>query len=499
MIPFCRLLPVAALLFSVPFCSLEAQEIEQVTFYRDAAVVTWRADAAEGRQALARTLFPVEGRQAHVMPSRAEAPLGPVVLRQMDWSAEAPNRRQAAVDRADGLRLDAALKQAQLEIIEEDLAVLRANRGIGGTTESLLAEDLEEMADWMHDAFREVLYRRAELREELAVLKQAHGEAMVNMESQAPKAAFEWGVHMAGNAGGTIRTQVVETQGAGWDPVDQLALNQDGTPSTWFQRIRYRLSVPHSGQASVVFVDEWWSDYLANSAAYPGLAVSRVGGKTKVKSGDKSPREDRGISIHAGRRSRYTLDAPIDVGLQSGGTVTVGMWDVDLTRNATSEPRSAEVVDAWHTMSSAGKAIVHADQVQVVLDGAPIGPRRVVHEGDSVLVITGTDEDWTVSRSEEAALCTRSDLGNRIRHHRAYAIQVTNGSDREGRVHIVESLPRSRQLEIELNPDNLDGGSVNAVLETLHWTVQLKSGESRTLRFSYDVEHERDVRVSGYH
>ncbi len=101
MIPFCRLLPVAALLFSVPFCSLEAQEIEQVTFYRDAAVVTWRADAAEGRQALARTLFPVEGRQAHVMPSRAEAPLGPVVLRQMDWSAEAPNRRQAAVDQMD--------------------------------------------------------------------------------------------------------------------------------------------------------------------------------------------------------------------------------------------------------------------------------------------------------------------------------------------------------------------------------------------------------------
>ena len=496
MTSICRLFSFSALVVT-PFCLLQAQVVEHVTMYRDAAVVTWKVENPQGSQVLARTLNPVGTREAHVMPSRADAPLGVTLLREMEWSAEDPIIRQAAADRADGLRLDAALKQVQLDLIEEDLAVLRANRGVGGTAESLLAEDLEEMADWMHDAFREALYRRAELHEELAVLDQAHIEALGDWEALAPVTAYEWTLQIPEGTVGAIRTQVVETQGAGWDPVDQLALNQDGTPSTWFQRIRYRLSVPHLGQAPMVFVDEWWSDHLANSTSFPGITVPLTGVKTKAKASEKSPRE-AGASIRTGQRSRYASNTPVNVGFQSGGTVTVGTWEVSFTRNAISQPRVAEVVDAWYSMSSVGKSIVHANQVQVVLDGTPLGPRSVVHEGDSLMVITGAAEDWTVSRTENVALCTRSNLGNRIRHHRAYSILVTNGSDRDGRVDIVEPLPRSRQLEIELNPDNLDGGSVNAVSETLHWSVELKSGESRTLSFSFDVEHDVDVRVSGY-
>ena len=497
MTSICRLLSLIALLAPL-FSLLQAQVVEHVTMYRDAAVVTWKVEDPKGSQVLARTLYPVEGRESHVMPSRADASLGAALVREMEWSAEDPSLRQAAADRADALRLDAALKQVQLDLIEEDLAVLRANRGVGGTAESLLAEDLEDMADWMHDAFRAALYRRAELREELAVLNQAHIDALVDCEALAPVTAYEWTVQTPEGTVGAIRTQVVETQGAGWDPADQLALNQNGTPSIWFQRICYRLSVPHVGQASVVFVDEWWSDHLANSASFSGITVPLTGVKTKSKGSEKSLL-DVGASVRAGQRSRYAPKTPVKVGLHSGGTVTVGTWEAGFTRNSTSEPKVAEVVDAWYSMSSVGKSIVHANQVQVVLDGTSLGPRSVVREGESLVVITGADEDWSVSRTENAALCTRSNLGNRIRHHRAYSIQVTNGSDRDGRIHIVESLPRSRQLEIELNPDNLDGGSINAVSETLHWSVELKSGESRTLSFSFDVEHDIDVRVSGYH
>ena len=112
--------------------------------------------------------------------------------------------------------------------------------------------------------------------------------------------------------------------------------------------------------------------------------------------------------------------------------------------------------------------------------------------------MTGVDETWTVSRAEEASLCSRSNLGSRIRHQRAFSIRVTNGSSVAGSVRVVEPLPRSRELEIELNPEELDGGVVDAVNEAVVWELQLKPGESRTLRFAYAVEHDRDVRVSGF-
>ena len=162
------LLLVSILFLEAMNCALPAQEVEHVVLYRDAAVVTWRAEAKAGEQVLARSFSPIEESFVTVMPDEAGAPLGTAQERESEWPMASGAGAIAARDRVDGLRLDVALKQAQLDLIEEDLAMLRANRPVGGTSESLLVEDLEDMAEWMHGAFREALYRRVELREELA-------------------------------------------------------------------------------------------------------------------------------------------------------------------------------------------------------------------------------------------------------------------------------------------------------------------------------------------
>ena len=94
----------------------------------------------------------------------------------------------------EGRRIDHALKVAQLELVEEDLALLRANRKVGGTAESLLVEDLEEMADWMHEALRDLLFRRVELKAEIE-----KGSAELDALEQAsrdlaPRKGFNWWV-----------------------------------------------------------------------------------------------------------------------------------------------------------------------------------------------------------------------------------------------------------------------------------------------------------------
>ena len=45
---------------------------------------------------------------------------------------------------------------------------------------------------------------------------------------------------------------------------------------------------------------------------------------------------------------------------------------------------------------------------------------------------------------------------------------------------------------------NLEKLLADAVNEAVVWELQLKPGESRTLRFAYVVEHDRDARVSGF-
>ena len=479
--------------------SIHAQTLEEVTLYRDAAVVTWTAELTAGDCALARSLSPLSMDRVTVYPANADQALGAMSNVEFPWSNPDGDGLQRAEERLEVLRLDVALKEAQLALVEEDLAVLRANRSIGGTSESLLVEDLEEMADWMHDAFREMLYRRVELREELAALERERNETEAAIREAAPMTAFAWSVRMPQGQGGRVRTQVVETSGTGWDPADILELSADGRSSVLHQRIRYRLSLPAIGKAEVVFVDEWWSDAQEGrpvedlSAGYemPKGKVKRHGGGSGYS----------GIERDAvrGSRARFRANQPLAMGPTSGGVISVGQWTADFVGMAHSVPHRAEVVEWQHAASASGQSWVQSDRIQVVSGGLPVGDCRTDLDGDSLRVMTGVDERWSISRSEEAALCSRSSLGGRVQHHRAYAIRITNGSAVDGQVRIVEPLPRSRELEIELNPDNLDGGVIDSVNETVFWMVTLTAGESRTLRFSYDVEHDRDQRIPGFH
>ena len=479
--------------------SIHAQTVERVTLYRDAAVVTWAAELTAGDCALARSLSPLSMGRITVYPASPNKGLGAMSNVEFRWSSPDGDALQRAEDRLEVLRLDVALKEAQLALVEEDLAVLRANRSIGGTAESLLVEDLEEMVDWMHDAFREMLYRRVELREELAALERERNETEDAIRDAAPLTAFSWSVRMPEGQGGRVRTQVVETSGAGWDPADILELSADGRSSVLHQRIRYRLSLPAGGAAEVVFVDEWWGDVAAGSPV-EDLSAGYEMPKGKVKrNGGGSAYSGSEQDAVRGSRTRFRANQPLAMGPTSAGVTSVGQWTADFVGMAHSAPHRAEVVEWQHAASASGQSWVQSDRIQVVNGGLPVGDCRTDLDGDSLRVMTGVDERWSISRSEEAALCSRSSLGGRVQHHRAYAIRITNGSAVDGQVRIVEPLPRSRELEIELNPDNLDGGVIDSVNETVFWVVTLKAGESRTLRFSYDVEHDRDLRVPGFH
>ena len=498
-------MPRHSLFFLVSFlflealnCAVQGQKVERVVLYRDAAVVTWRTKAESGERVLARSFSPFDPSRVTVMPEEAGAPLGRAQERESEWPMASGAGANAARDRVDGLRLDVALKQAQLDIIEEDLAMLRANRPVGGTSESLLVEDLEEMAEWMHDAFREALYRRVELREELAALEEEHRAALASLGETQPRTAFDWMVEVPEGVGGDILTQVVETNAVGWSPADIVDLASEGSPSTWHRRIEYRLSLPHTGKADLLFVDEWWAPNGSADRTLPNAVASydQPRGKSK-RIGSGASNAGSGGGTEQGR-SRCRPEGPLNVGADAGGTVKVGEWTAAFRRQAVTQPQMAEVVDVWHSVSSSGRSVVRAEGVDVRLDGSPLGPRNVVHEADSLIIMTGVDEAWRVSRAEEASLCSRSNLGSRIRHQRAFSIRVTNGSSVAGSVRVVEPLPRSRELEIELNPEELDGGVVDAVNEAVVWELQLKPGESRTLRFAYAVEHDRDVRVSGF-
>ena len=158
-------------------------------------------------------------------------------------------------------------------------------------------------------------------------------------------------------------------------------------------------------------------------------------------------------------------------------------------------PKQSPVVNMRLSVPLPELPVAQMEKALLMIDGRPAGKVWVSQRGDSLVVDAGGVRDWTVERSRESALCSKSNLGNRVKHHRAYTITATNRSGIAGELVIEEPLPVSRSAEIEVAPESLGGGVLNEGNGIVRWQLRLAAGESRTLQFAYDLSHSRDEPV----
>ena len=470
---------------------LQSQTVEHVVFYRDAAVVTWMSDCEQVPCTLALSDQPLDDARYWVIPSDASKPIH--VSAQSGRMAQNPSQQKRSGDlrvELEGIKLDLSLKSAQLDLVEEDLAMLRANRKVGGTAESVLVEDLEEVSDWMHTMFREALYRRVELRGELTLLEEEKKGILEELATLNGRDVHQLTADVSDGTGLTLWTEVLESSEAGWKPKDQLNLAQGGQKATWSQRVGYTLNVPATAETKATFVDRPWSPRKLNA----DVAIDpKVYGKV---SRAEEPHE--GAVVWSSEQSSQRFEVPSGFSLAGPiqGEVEVASHEVSVVRSFSCTPKTASVVEAWVTFPLLHRSAVASREIQVLDNGKTPSMRPLLVRADSIQVSCGVDDEWSVSRSKEMALCSKSPLGNRIKHKRAFVIEISNQSKEKGVLTVREPLPTARNLEIEMSPEDLDGGVLNEALESIVWHIELNAGERRTLSFSFDVIHDKGVSFS---
>lgn len=471
-----RTLALGAILFFTA-SDAGAQSVERIEVYRDVAVVTWKTNVDAGRMVPVARSFAEQDGPIVVLTEPADLEVVALDGTRSEWRTDAIQAALADTEeKMAGRTLDLALKTAQLDLVEEDLALLRENRDIGGTAEAILVEDIEEVADWMHGAFREALYRRVELREEVGGLQAELDE----LERQAAQhAARRVHVHRLKIASpGTVWCQTVEPN-AGWSAAD--AVSFDAGVVTWAQRVAFHLSAPVDGTAQVVFVDGLWAELGTVTMADASPGYER---KTKKL------RSNRPLRLDA---PRYPAPQAVNVSGSTRGEVHLTTFRRDAVAKYHSIPAQWEGVMMTLSVAEGESRVLSSPDVALRLEGEVPRNAGLSARADSLHIEAGQVPDWSVQRDVEPGLCNRSTLGNRIQHRRALVMEVSNRSVTAGTVMLVEPLPRNRALEIEVNPDELDGGVLDEQREQLVWTLTLKAGESRTLRFGYDVSHDREV------
>lgn len=471
---------------------LRGQSVHRVDVFRDAVVVTWKAEAKPGACAVARSFRASDAADVLVFDAAGDQARGGLLHSTAEWfpsgGAELLKATETELKEAT---LNLALKLAQADLVEDDLALLRANRKVGGTAEALLVEDLAEVADWMHEEIRDLLYRRIELHAEVGALEETVHQLERSQAEQAAIPVHAWTVNMPEGSSGTLWTQVVERgPGMGWIPQDQLNLEMGTQPVlSWNQRADVTFDLPVvETEVPVRFHDAFHAGLEARPDARPAVLAGSYG---RMSSKDDKTRGDAVTGT--------TLPGAIweHEGLMVGHgkvlNVSIGSWATAALLSHYTAPKQSPVVNLRLVVPRPSAPVAEADRALLTVGDLPLGRVWLTEQGDSIRMDAGVTRAWSVDRVRQAALCSKSTLGQRVKHHRAYRITVTNRSGAAGEVVVEEPLPVSRNAQIEVAPEALDGGVFNEASGIVRWTFSLAAGESKTLAFAYDLSHGKDV------
>ncbi len=116
---------------------------------------------------------------------------------------------------------------------------------------------------------------------------------------------------------------------------------------------------------------------------------------------------------------------------------------------------------------------------------------------DTLKVSLGRDRQVVIRRELMAQMSGTKLIGSSVRKTYTYEIRVRNGKQEAVKLQLKDQYPISTDKNVETDLSESSGATVNAETGELAWELDLKPGESRTLRLTYTVKHPKGVQYQG--
>ena len=117
--------------------------------------------------------------------------------------------------------------------------------------------------------------------------------------------------------------------------------------------------------------------------------------------------------------------------------------------------------------------------------------------GDSLEIPLGQDARIRSSRKPLLERCSSSVLGGSKRKVQAFQIDIVNQHNRPVRVRVLDRIPISRNSDITVTIQDLDGGVIDPITGWVTWEVDLAPLAQKTRSFSYKIEYPKKYSLQG--
>lgn len=432
---------------------------------------------------------------------------------------------RAKKDSLDDAKFSLKTKQALRGAYSEELLLLQANRNINGKNNILLAEDLEEMADFFRDRVKEINYLTLEINEEereLNVLIERLERELRDMKTLGNKNAREVIVRVNGKKNGRSELEVSYfAHEAGWEVFYDLRSAGSGSELELVSKARVRqftgidwknvklalsTGTPSFGGAPPTLYP--WK--IAARDPYVEQARSNVlmetTGKPSSKTLDDAFYDMEEVAAPMASETRqqlntiYRINRNYDVsGDNRMHEVEVRRINIPATYRHLVVPKlnpeaflTAEITD-WDQYN------LLAGEASVYFEGSFVGTSYLnpAVASDTLSLSLGRDRSINVDYEQVKDFSKTSSLGSKRRTTRGYKIKVMNTGTQSIKLRIEDQVPLSTMSDVEVEVQELSGGKLDPITGKVTWDVDVLPGRMSELLLKFEVKYPKKKVVTG--
>jgi len=455
---------------------------------------------------------------------------------------------KAVEDSIDTYNLKLDLLRDQISSLDEELAMVKSNRSIGGANSGVSTTELEKAADFFRRRTldinnmqtqnsikeKELVMKIAGLNSQLDVLKnqesKVYTEITIAVKSNvAAKAKIDLS-YMVGQAGWTpfydikseslsepliilSKANVYQSTGEDWKKV-KLSLST-GNPNLSNTR-------PVLNPFTLSFADPRTRNYKIGYEKNMELPASNTMGVFKSQ-------ELQSVEIRGARSDgdEYYIDGVKVKGTDKSSAYTANtenttnnIFDISIPYTIPTDGKEYVVeiqeykVPAVYTYSSIPKldndAFLLANLINWDQTGLLPGVANLFNEGmfvgksyfetrvtsDTIPISMGREKNIILERKKVKSFTEKIVLGTAKRTTLEFEITLRNKKKDEAEIIIEDQIPLSSAEEVTvelINPGNADYTKETGKLA---WTIKLKPSESKTLKFGYIIKYPKRYNIS---
>lgn len=446
---------------------------------------------------------------------------------QTDFAAlrQEPPLIRAKRDSLEEAQFSRKAKIALRETYREELEMLQANRQINGSQTVLLVEDVEDMADFYRERVKEIKYKTIELEDEEAELsalitrlqnelrnagqlqRRNTSEVLVNVSANAPRTvtmALQYVIYDASwvpvydlRSEGTdqpvqvmVKGKVRQNSGNDWQGV-RLSLSS-GDPSIggnppelrpWklYPRETYdKRNAKQAYRADEAYEMEEAQPLIARDASASQGMAAQVNVQEKVLN------------------AKWIIERPYDVPSDNK------YYEVELENIAMAAeyrhlaiPKMQEDAFLVANVTEWEQYSLLPGQASLYFEGDYVGSSFIdpFVATDTLQLSFGRDPGVVIKREQVKDYCKTKSLGLKKETQRGYKITVLNTRPVEVNVRIEDQVPLSTDGNIEVEVDELSGGTQDAETGTVTWNTSVAPGETAEFELRFSVKYPRKTAV----